>query len=96
MTMGDYITPDLHEVFGGWQELDTPAVGEAWAVEVEMGRPGRKFWTTVLVGGRPTVRRTLPEARRLRSYLRAYDKRTFTTPRPIRIVKITMSREVVQ
>lgn len=93
-TLGDYLTEDLHEVFAHY--VDLPVVREAWALEVEIGRPGREFWSTILVAHQSSVYRTLAEARRRRSYLRAYDKRTRGKPRPSRIVKITFGREIIQ
>lgn len=92
-TLGDYLTNDLHEVFAHYADL--PATGEAWALEVEIGHPGRQFWSTIVIAHQSSVYRTLAEARRKRSYLRQYDRRTWGAPRPTRIVKVTFSREIV-
>lgn len=93
-TTGDYLTEDLHEVFRSYRSL--PVTGEAWAVEVEIGRPGRKVWSTILIAHQPSVYRTLAEAKRKRAYLRRYDRRTWPNQiRPSRIIKITVTREEV-
>lgn len=89
----NYLTTDLHEVFADYAGL--PATGEAWALEIEVGRPGRKFWSTVHIAHQSSVYRTLAEAKRKRSYLRQFDRRTWGKVRESRIVKITITREIV-
>jgi hypothetical protein len=89
----DYLTTDLHEVFAHYN--DPPVTGEAWALEVQVGRPGRKFWSTVHIAHQSSVYRTLAEAKRKRSYLRQFDRRTWGEARESRIVKITITREIV-
>jgi hypothetical protein len=88
--VGDYLTSDVcYALMGDTQQ------GTAYAVEVKDLYRGVTFWSTIIVAHRPTVYRTLEEARKKKSYIRSYDRKWRTTPRQTRIVKITVTREII-
>jgi hypothetical protein len=92
----DNILPSLHSGITGHYMPDSVTV-TGYALQVE-SRTYRGSWATIIIGGRESVYATLETARKRRSYLRQFDRRTWgeSNIRNSRIVKITVSREVVK
>lgn len=89
----------LHGTLGG--SIDNQATSEGgsvtgYALEVE-SRPYPGQWSMVMIGGYESIYVTLETARKRRSYLRQFDRRTWGESgiRNSRIVKITVAREIV-
>lgn len=90
-----YLHGTLNGSIVNWATNEGGSVS-GYALEVESRRyPGQ--WSTVLIAGSESVYATLETARKRRSYLRQFDRRTWGPSgiRNSRIVKITVSREVV-
>lgn len=90
-----YLHGTLNGSIYNWATNEGGSVS-GYALEVESRRyPGQ--WSTLMIAGSESVYATLETARKRRSYLRQFDRRTWGPSgiRNSRIVKITVSREVV-
>lgn len=86
----DYLTSDICDALEGDRDQ-----GTAYAVEVLRHNHYGDWWGVIMVARKPTVYRTLEEARKKKSYIRSYDRKWRAVPRTTRIVKITVTREII-